>query len=484
MAHKENQKAFVVTFPLHTEKWQEDRIDKMMRMLTTFYNDRQRKLVRRYIYLSHSKAYKEAKGKGVVAFKNYMKENGFSQYGLDAFFKADTKGALYQCGLNSMFLQYLSQCAWSAWDKKLFGKGDFVKTDKVVNIFCSRNMKGRFCGFDYDLSTFTIRIKSTCTKKIICTIPFVVNKNSEYELYALSQKICRIGIVRKLIRSKYKYYVQFTFDGVPYNKGRNIGTGIVGIDPGPSKIAIVSDEKVEIAKLAPGIEEDERKTARLRRKLDRSRRATNPHMYKEDGTIIKGQRQTYFSKVYNETRKQLADAQRKLAAKRKIAHNELANTLLEYGDTFKVEANSYKSMQARAKATSMTKSGRIRSKKRYGKSINNRAPSEFLVILKNKLLYYPKGKYYDVPSSYACTQFDFTNESFTEHKISERRIVTSDGIQHNRDTLAAFNIKNAIVNDTSTKKKKITKSKEFFDIVKLKASYNEFCVKERYLLSV
>lgn len=92
MAHKENQKAFVVTFPLRTEKWQEDRIDKMMRMLTTFYNDRQRKLVRRYIYLSHSKAYKEAKGKGVVAFKNYMKENGFSQYGLDAFFKADTKG--------------------------------------------------------------------------------------------------------------------------------------------------------------------------------------------------------------------------------------------------------------------------------------------------------------------------------------------------------------------------------------------------------
>ena len=392
MAHKENQKAFVVIFPLRTEKWQEDRIDKMMRMLTTFYNDRQRKLVRRYIYLSHSKAYKEAKDKGVVAFKNYMKEHGFSQYGLDAFFKADTKGALYQCGLNSMFLQYLSQCAWSAWDKKLFGKGDFVKTDKVVNIFCSRNMKGRFCGFDYDLSTFTIRIKSTCTKKIICTIPFVVNKNSEYELYALSQKICRIGIVRKLIRSKYKYYVQFTFDGVPYNKGRNIGTGIVGIDPGPSKIAIVGDNKVEIAKLAPGIEEDERKTARLKRKLDRSRRATNPHMYKEDGTNIKGQRQICFSKSYNETRKQLAEAQRKLAAKRKIAHNELANTLLEYGDTFKVEANSYKSMQARTKATSMTKSGRIRSKKRYGKSIKNRAPSEFLVILKNKLLHYPNGK--------------------------------------------------------------------------------------------
>lgn len=42
-----------------------------MRMLTTFYNDRQRKLVRRYIYLSHSKAYKEAKDKDIVALKNY-----------------------------------------------------------------------------------------------------------------------------------------------------------------------------------------------------------------------------------------------------------------------------------------------------------------------------------------------------------------------------------------------------------------------------
>ena len=32
MAHKENQKAFVVTFQLRTEKWQEDRIDKQLRM--------------------------------------------------------------------------------------------------------------------------------------------------------------------------------------------------------------------------------------------------------------------------------------------------------------------------------------------------------------------------------------------------------------------------------------------------------------------
>lgn len=69
MAHKENQKAFVVTFPLRTEKWQEDRIDKMMRMLTTFYNDRQRKLVRRYIYFRILRHTRKRKGKVLLPLK-------------------------------------------------------------------------------------------------------------------------------------------------------------------------------------------------------------------------------------------------------------------------------------------------------------------------------------------------------------------------------------------------------------------------------
>lgn len=483
MAHKEGQKAFVVTFPLRTEKWQEDRIDKMMKMLTTYYNDRQKKLVGRYIYLSHSAAFKEAKGKGVVSFKKYMQENGFSQYGLEAFFKADTKGALYQSGLNSNNLQYLADCAWSAWEKKLFGNGKFIRTNVDVNIIKSRKKNDLFTGFAYDISSFTLTIKSTYARNNICTIPFIVNRNSEYELFAISQEIRNIAIVRKVIRGINKYYVQFTVEGVPYNKGRHLGTGTVGIDPGPSKMAIVADKVVEINKLAPNIEEDEKVTARLKRKLDRSRRATNPHMYNEDGTNKKGQRQTVFSKSYDKTRKQLAEAQRKLTAKRKIAHNELANKILKYGDTFKVETNSFKSMQARAKTTSMTKAGKIRSKKRYGKSIKNRAPSEFLQILKNKLLQYSSGKYYEVPASYACTQFDFTDESFTEHKVSERSITTSDGIQHNRDTLAAFNIKNAIVSDTTSKKKKIVKSKEFFDLNVMKETYGEFCKMESKLLA-
>ncbi|MCQ2128803.1 MAG: hypothetical protein MJZ08_05155 [Bacteroidaceae bacterium] len=242
------------------------------------------------------------------------------------------------------------------------------------------------------------------------TVPFIVNRNSEYELFALceiqkdSTKLRNLAIVRKEIRGKYKYYVQFSIAGTPYNKGRELGEGIVGIDPGPSKIAVVSDNVVRIIPLAESIERDERETKRLQRKLDRSRRAMNPNNYNEDGTISKGKHDWIKSHHYEETRSILADRQRKLAAKRKIAHNELANELLQMGNEFRVENNSFRSMQARTKETTKNAKGKNRSKKRFGKSLANRAPAEFLTILANKVKQYENGVYVDIPASTACMQ--------------------------------------------------------------------------------
>ena len=65
MASNDTDKSvFVVTFPLKTEAWQEDRINKMMRLLTVFYNEKQNVLLKRYIHLSHSLEYKVAKNDG------------------------------------------------------------------------------------------------------------------------------------------------------------------------------------------------------------------------------------------------------------------------------------------------------------------------------------------------------------------------------------------------------------------------------------
>lgn len=385
-------------------------------------------------------------------------------------------------------MRNLAKFAWSAWSKKLEEKNKniFIRTDKEVNIIKSdfKSSNNKISGFDVNYSSYTITMYANKPKKhTMFTVPFIVNRNSEYELFALceiqkdSTKLRNLAIVRKEIRGKYKYYVQFSIAGTPYNKGRELGEGIVGIDPGPSKIAVVSDNVVRIIPLAESIERDERETRRLQRKLDRSRRAMNPNNYNEDGTISKGKHDWIKSHHYEETRSILADRQRKLAAKRKIAHNELANELLQMGNEFRVENNSFRSMQARTKETTKNAKGKNRSKKRFGKSLANRAPSEFLTILANKVKQYENGVYVDIPASTACTQYDFTNGEFTKHELRERTITTSDGQQHNRDALAAFNMK-FVHTEMVVGKKRIEKSNKNFDNESMAAFYPRFCQME------
>ena len=519
----ENSGCFVVTFPLKTEKWQEDRIDKILNLLTVRYREKQNMLVNRYKHISHSQEFKEFKkahnkylqlkkssefreaekngGKKLKEFKDkhkfkeleeseqkywaFMKKNDFDKGPIEKIFsdsslsKSATNDIMLNHGINSDILQELSHRAWSAWEKKLKGQGKFIKTDNEVNIFKSRFHGGNITGFKYSFTDMTLSMNATKPKKhTMFTIPFVVNRNSEYEAYALGCEVRNIAIMRQQIRGKNKYYVQFTFAGVPYNKGRKMGTGIVGIDPGPSKIAIVSDSEIRITPLAPSVTKDERAVCRLQRKLDRSRRATNPDRYNDDGTIKRGIKLKFKeSNSYKRTRAKLADMQRKLAAKRKIDHNILANEIIAMGNEFHAEKNSFKSMQARSKETKKNAKGKYLSKKRFGKSLSNHAPSELLTILKNKVNQYADGEYVDIPSSLACTQFDFTNGEFTKHDLKERTITTSDGFVHDRDALAAFNMR-FVHKKKIVGKKKLQKNKEYFDLQAMTEAYKQFCTLE------
>lgn len=57
---------------------------------------------------------------------------------------------------------------------------------------------------------------------------------------------------------------------------------------------------------------------------------------------------------------------------------------------------NFKGLQRRAKETKVNeKTGKINKKKRYGKSLANKAPSMFLEILKNKVIAV-NGKYIEV----------------------------------------------------------------------------------------
>ena len=181
--------------------------------------------------------------------------------------------------------------------------------------------------------------------------------------------------------------------------------------------------------------------------MDRSRRATNPDCYNPDGTIKrlkcqhghKQKRDWKYSKRYYRLRARLRDLNRRLADIRKMEHNILANELLEHGNEFIVEDMNYKALQKRSKETKVNaKTGRIHTKKRFGKSLSRCAPAMFITILTNKVTRYG-GKVIKVSTfETKASQFDHTDESYTKKKLSERMAHLSSGEVVQRDLYSAF----------------------------------------------
>ena len=300
-------------------------------------------------------------------------------------------------------------------------------------------------------------------------------KHADYELWALKGSVNSVKVVkvvRKLVRNQYKYYVQLTIEGEKPQKGRTLGKGNVGIDLGPTTVAVSGVNVVSIDKLGSKCDNIQKEITRLSRKIGRSRRANNPQNFNEDGTIKRGIKLVWNdSKRYKELRRELAELRRKQAAIRKQQHIDRANALLKEGDTFIVENNPVKAWAARAKETKVNeKTGKIQSKKRGGKSIGNHAPAMFVDILENKVKSLG-GTFIRANTNNAASQYDFSNNSFKEgedrHGLNERAITLSNGNTHQRDMLAAFNLQH------------LTDEKKQYDVEAMKRDYERFCQLEQ-----
>src|SRR5215470_4543569 len=116
-----------------------------------------------------------------------------------------------------------------------------------------------------------------------------------------------------------RYSVQLALEGVPYHKPKHVvGHDTVGLDLGPSTIAIVPREgppclDVLCAELAP----EAKAIRRLQRQMERQRRANNPANYDAKGRIKQRGKQRLrwkLSKRYQATRRRKATRERRLAA--------------------------------------------------------------------------------------------------------------------------------------------------------------------------
>ena len=145
-----------------------------------------------------------------------------------------------------------------------------------------------------------------------------------------------------------------------------IGNGDVGIDIGTRTIAISSQSDVKILELADRVQNIENQKQKLLRKMDRSRRATNPDNYNEDGTVKKqGNKKVKWNKSnhYIKYQKELNELYRKQADIRKYQHEGLANYIISLGNKIYVEKMNFAGLQKRAKNTEKNDNGKFKRKK-------------------------------------------------------------------------------------------------------------------------
>lgn len=183
---------------------------------------------------------------------------------------------------------------------------------------------------------------------------------------AAKTKFCRI--LRRTIRGRDRWFVQLVQDGIaPRKTQHTVGKDTVGLDLGPSTIAIVSGTEAILQPLCPTVTQPWAESRRLQRAMDRSRRATNPKNFQGDQTAMKGPKTWAKSSRYRTLASRHSEIECRLAAERKRAHGELANRVLALGSQIRTEDLSYKALQ-----------------RMFGWSIKICAPRKFLDLVCRK----------------------------------------------------------------------------------------------------
>ncbi len=236
------------------------------------------------------------------------------------------------------------------------------------------------------------------------------------EALARNTKYCR-ALWRNL-NGKRRWYVHLIQEGTSPRRHAGVAHGTVGLDIGPSTVAIMSNATGELVQFCPSIKQPWKTIRTLQRKLDRSRRATNPVCYNTDGTWKKRKRQTVFSKKYGKTLTLIAEAERKLTAERKRSHGELANTIISHGNIIKAEKLSYRSFQ-----------------KNFGRSAKVTAPASFIKTLTRKAES-AGGLFVSLDTKgLKLSQYDHITWEYVKKPLSQRwHVLENNGTLVQRDT--------------------------------------------------
>jgi hypothetical protein len=305
-----------------------------------------------------------------AAFSHLRQQYGFSEYALHEFAKK-ANCAWIADHIDAVTAQTLATRAYQAVNRVCLGEAKKVRFKSKGRGLDSIEGKRNNTGL-----RFVLQPPEEGNQGWLVwgkdRLPAIIDWSDPVVKYGLDHRIKYARLVRRKSSSPrakgadcqgYRYSVQLALAGTPYQKKpkNQPGHDVIGLDLGPSTIAIVPREgEARLVPLCEELRPNARKKRRLERKLDRKLRANNPQNYDEKGRIKKhGKRRLTWknSHGYLATRRRLAHQERKLAAHRKSLHGRLVHEIIRVGNDVRIEKISYKGWQ-----------------KRYGKSVGLRAP--------------------------------------------------------------------------------------------------------------
>ena len=357
-------KTFIHEFLLKTVPHIERILGIRIEMARSLYNAILKEALIRASLMKQSKLWTKAKNEKSQERKKLFQEARnfyqFSDYSLQKFAISVKNSCDIGKHLDTHTCQKIATRAFNAVDqyvKGIKGKPRFKRKGWLSSLEGKSNEAGiRFRG------------KNLCWKGL--EIPIVFNKKDPdlVELHALNSKIKYCRLIQKTIKEKTCYFVQLILEGTPFIKPKNtIKKEIIGLDLGPSSIAVFSKEEASLQAFCPELDPLFKEIRLLQRTMDRSQRAMNPENY-ENGKIKKDRLEWKKSKRYQKCKKIIAEIFRKTAVFRKRLHGKLVNEILKHGNHIKIEKLSYRGWQ-----------------KMYGKSVGKKAPSLFVNILRRKV---------------------------------------------------------------------------------------------------
>lgn len=374
---------FLIALPLRVDWSQESRLRAHLEAARCLYNALLGEANKRLRRMRNDPAWAQAgsiprskKQERAQAFSALRKKYHFSEYELHEY----AKGA--RCSwiadhIDSTMAQTLATRAYQAVNRICVGKAKRVrfrsKGRGIDSVEGKRNDVGMRFVLDPHAGDGGVLLWNTEV------IPALIDWCDPVVQHGLRHPIKYVRLVRRKATSSQaqgadtegnRYEVQLILEGHAFLKPKHEegGTDIIGLDIGPSTLAIVPCQgKAALLTFGAELAPNARHQRRLQRQMERQRRANNPDNYDAKGRIKKhGKSRLHWkeSQRYKATRRQHANAERRLAAHRKSLHGKLAHDIVKVGTTIHIEKTSFKGWQ-----------------KQYGRSIGLRAPGRFLAHL-------------------------------------------------------------------------------------------------------